>query len=203
MLAWQACCQQSLLSSLHFYFFTYKSNPCEPGVVVHAFNPSTREAEAGGFLSSRPAWSTEWVPGQPGLHRETLSRKTKPNQTKPKQNKTKSNPSGNHFDTSFAVSHFCITVPELLLRPCFLFLNTKHGASVASPCSLVLFCPLIWFFFLFLFFFCCCVLFTFFIRYLPHLHFQCYPKRPPYPPSHPPSHPLPLFGPGVPLYWGI
>jgi hypothetical protein len=31
------------------------------------------EAEAGGFLSSRPAWSTAWVPGQPGLHRETLS----------------------------------------------------------------------------------------------------------------------------------
>jgi hypothetical protein len=45
-----------------------------PGVVVHAFNPSTWEAEAGEFLSSRPAWSTEWVPGQPGLHRETLSR---------------------------------------------------------------------------------------------------------------------------------
>jgi hypothetical protein len=35
----------------------------KPGVVAHAFNPSTREAEAGGFLSSRPAWSTEWVPG--------------------------------------------------------------------------------------------------------------------------------------------
>jgi hypothetical protein len=28
-------------------------------VVVHAFNPRTWEAEAGGFLSSRPAWSTE------------------------------------------------------------------------------------------------------------------------------------------------
>jgi hypothetical protein len=28
-------------------------------VVVHAFNLSTWEAEAGGFLSSRPAWSTE------------------------------------------------------------------------------------------------------------------------------------------------
>jgi hypothetical protein len=25
-----------------------------PGVVAHAFNPSTWEAEAGGFLSSRP-----------------------------------------------------------------------------------------------------------------------------------------------------
>jgi hypothetical protein len=44
-------------------------NPCrdllskkyadEPGVVAHAFNPSTREAEAVGLLSSRPAWSTE------------------------------------------------------------------------------------------------------------------------------------------------
>jgi hypothetical protein len=39
------------------------------GMVAHAFNPSTREAEAeaeaeakaeaGGFLSLRPAWSTE------------------------------------------------------------------------------------------------------------------------------------------------
>jgi hypothetical protein len=28
--------------------------------VAHAFNPSTWEAEAGGFPSSRPAWSTEW-----------------------------------------------------------------------------------------------------------------------------------------------
>jgi hypothetical protein len=34
------------------------------------------------FLSSRPAWSTEWVPGQPGLHRETLSQKTKPQTNK-------------------------------------------------------------------------------------------------------------------------
>jgi hypothetical protein len=49
-------------------------------VVAHAFNPSTWEAEAGGFLSLRPAWFTGLVPGQPGLRRETLSRK---------QNKTK------------------------------------------------------------------------------------------------------------------
>jgi hypothetical protein len=33
--------------------------PNQPGVVVHAFNPSTQEAEAGGFLSLRPAWSTK------------------------------------------------------------------------------------------------------------------------------------------------
>jgi hypothetical protein len=34
-------------------------NGALPGVVAHAFNASTREAEAGGFLSSRPAWSTK------------------------------------------------------------------------------------------------------------------------------------------------
>jgi hypothetical protein len=28
-------------------------------VVAHAFSPSTWEAEAGGFLGSRPAWSTD------------------------------------------------------------------------------------------------------------------------------------------------
>ena len=43
----------------------------------------------------------------------------------------------------------------------------------------------------------------FLIRYFPRLHFQCYPKGPPYPPTQSPTHPLPLFGPGVPLYWGI
>jgi hypothetical protein len=53
--------------------------------MVHAFNPSTREAEAGGFLSLRPAWSTERVPGQPGLYRETLSRKKKQKQKQNKQ----------------------------------------------------------------------------------------------------------------------
>jgi hypothetical protein len=46
-------------------------------VVVHAFNPSTWEAEVGRFLSLRPAWSIK-VPAQPGLYRVSK-----------KQNKTK------------------------------------------------------------------------------------------------------------------
>jgi hypothetical protein len=32
-------------------------------VVAHTFNPSTWKAEAGGFLSLRSSWPTEWVPG--------------------------------------------------------------------------------------------------------------------------------------------
>ena len=46
-------------------------------VVAHAFNSSTQEAEAGGSQSSRPAWSTEQAPEQPGPHREPLSPKRK------------------------------------------------------------------------------------------------------------------------------
>jgi hypothetical protein len=42
-------------------------------VVAHVFNPSTWKAEAGRSLSSRPPLSTEQVPGQLELHRETLS----------------------------------------------------------------------------------------------------------------------------------
>jgi hypothetical protein len=36
-----------------------KQNSRAVVVVAHAFNPSTWEAEAGRFLSSRPAWSTK------------------------------------------------------------------------------------------------------------------------------------------------
>ena len=57
--------------------FSYLKTRTLPGLVAHTFNPSTWKAEAGEFLSLRPAWSTEWVPGQPGLYRETLSKKKK------------------------------------------------------------------------------------------------------------------------------
>ena len=55
----------------------YLKKITEDGVVTHSFNPNTQEAEAGGSLSWRPAWSTEQVQGQPGLHREPLSDKNK------------------------------------------------------------------------------------------------------------------------------
>jgi len=41
--------------------------------------PALRRHRQVDVLSVRPAWSTEQVPGQLGLHKETLSPKTKPN----------------------------------------------------------------------------------------------------------------------------
>jgi hypothetical protein len=68
-------------------------------VVVHAFNPSTWEAEAGGFLSSRAAWSTERVPGQPELYRETLSQK-----------KTNKKTGSSYTETNLSTNHHQISV---------------------------------------------------------------------------------------------
>jgi hypothetical protein len=75
------------------------------GVVAHTFNPSTREAEAGGFLSSRPAWSTKRVPGQPGLYRETLSQKNQ--KQKKKKKKTLQNYSVFYLIQNISDYHFC------------------------------------------------------------------------------------------------
>jgi hypothetical protein len=48
-------------SSKFFFFFLWKKKVyLKPCVVVYIFNPSTQEAEAGGSLSSRPAWSIEF-----------------------------------------------------------------------------------------------------------------------------------------------
>jgi hypothetical protein len=58
-------------------------------VEAHAFNLSTQEAEAGGFLSLRPAWSTEQVLEQPGLHREALSQLPQTLKTERKKEKEK------------------------------------------------------------------------------------------------------------------
>lgn len=41
--------------------------------LMHTFDSSIREAEVGDLLSSRSAWSTRRVLGQPGLCRETPS----------------------------------------------------------------------------------------------------------------------------------
>jgi hypothetical protein len=72
-----------------------------PGVVAHAFDPSTWEAEAGGFLSLRPAWSTiqsEFQDSQGYTEKPCLkqtnkqtNKQTKSKSKNKKQNKTKQN----------------------------------------------------------------------------------------------------------------
>jgi hypothetical protein len=52
-----------------FKFFLFLNSQA---MVAHTFKPSTREAKVGRYLSLKPAWSAEWVSGQPRLYRETL-----------------------------------------------------------------------------------------------------------------------------------
>jgi hypothetical protein len=53
------CYAEEVAGEKEFKRIVLHESEHKPGVVAHAFNPSTREAEAGGFLSSRPAWSTK------------------------------------------------------------------------------------------------------------------------------------------------
>jgi hypothetical protein len=81
----------------------------EQGVVAHTFNPSTWEAEAGEFLSSRPAWSTKSFPGQPGLYRETLSQNNNNNNNKPKTNQPTKQTKKNREWESLSLPRVCLT----------------------------------------------------------------------------------------------
>jgi hypothetical protein len=85
--------------------------------VAHAFNPSTWEAEAGRFLSLRPAWSTKGVPGQPGLYRETLSQKTKKNKTKQNKTKNKTNQEPGGWRHGSVVKRFAVLAEDLSSVP--------------------------------------------------------------------------------------
>jgi hypothetical protein len=55
---WLGCPRVRVTSMCH-HIQHYNCTALSPGVVAHAFNPSTWEAEAGGFLSLKPAWSTK------------------------------------------------------------------------------------------------------------------------------------------------
>jgi hypothetical protein len=56
--------ERALVFEIPFFLVCQSDLKCRftPGVVAHAFNPSTREAEAGGFLSSRTARTTQRNP---------------------------------------------------------------------------------------------------------------------------------------------
>jgi hypothetical protein len=69
-----------------FFFFFGQFKYCNSilGVVAHTIKPSTREAETGGSLSLRLAWSTKQeFQDRQGYIQRNPDWKTKPNQTKP------------------------------------------------------------------------------------------------------------------------
>ena len=65
--------RSSVLGAGRYSAYYQKSN-ISWVVVAYAFNTNPQGAEVGISLSLRPAQSTEQVPGQPGLHRDTLLR---------------------------------------------------------------------------------------------------------------------------------
>jgi hypothetical protein len=65
----------SIIKNCIMLYHLFKLFNLSQAVVAHAFNPSTWESEAGGFLNLRPDWSTEWVPGQLRLYWENLSQR--------------------------------------------------------------------------------------------------------------------------------
>jgi hypothetical protein len=52
-------CMSSFVILMQGMSYSIKTSFVSRAVVAHAFNPSTWEAEAGRFLSSRLAWSTK------------------------------------------------------------------------------------------------------------------------------------------------
>ena len=127
-------------------------------LVVHAFNNSTWEAKAARFVSSKPAWTSQWAPGQPGLHREAclgkrnLSQKKKVSNEHPFPTSEFSRPFKNLFYYYLCVcllvffvhacAHVCMHVlwyikvrgqlsgVGSLLLPCEFWLGTRGVRSV-------------------------------------------------------------------------
>jgi hypothetical protein len=95
-------------------------------MVAHTFNSSTWEAEAGGFLSSRPAWSTESVPGQPRLlQRNPVSKNNNNNNNNNKTQKTKNKQTQNNEFMIFAGKW--MDLENIILSEITQALKNTHG----------------------------------------------------------------------------
>lgn len=73
-------CYLKILTDSRYNVSSFEISPGGVAAAGHSFNPSGWEAETGGYLSLRIAWSTEPIPGQPWLHGETLSQQNKEKQ---------------------------------------------------------------------------------------------------------------------------
>jgi hypothetical protein len=93
-------------------------------VVSHAFNPRTRRAEGReSFELERAAWSTEAVPGQPGLPRETLTSKTK------QTNKQKPGVEAHTFNCTTGEAEAGESRPEFKARLVYIMNSSMGGGG--------------------------------------------------------------------------
>jgi hypothetical protein len=70
------------LSIIRARTFQAVETECSQAVVAHAFNPSTREAEAGRFLSSRSGLQSEFQDSQGYKEKPCLKKQTNKQSTK-------------------------------------------------------------------------------------------------------------------------
>ena len=96
-------------------------------VVAHAFNTSTPEAEAAGwiFMSSRPLWSTELVPGLLYTEKSCLEKQTK-----------KRKPAESYLSNMDAQEFVITTLESTILR--WLSVLLIYNPSSPTPCEQIL-----------------------------------------------------------------
>jgi hypothetical protein len=106
----------------------FSLNTHDPGwaVVVHAFNLSTQEAEAGGFLSSRLDWYTAYI------QRNPVSKKPKKNKKQKTKNKNKNKNQKTKTKNK--------TTPRTLTTHPIYVLENKHFSESHYPAFLFQYC---------------------------------------------------------------
>jgi hypothetical protein len=102
-------------------------------VVAYTVNSSTWEAEASGSLWVWGQPGTEQVPGQPGLHRETLSQKSKTKQKNPYFIFLRNSFSVNHIEQMLDILWCYILL--CLIRVLWFFIEYCLSCIVLNICT--------------------------------------------------------------------
>lgn len=99
-------------------------------LVAQAFISSTQEAREGGFLSLMPTGSKERVPGQPGVHRETMSQKhherKKVGKEKGKEGRKEGDREGGREGGKSKIILFVVTQPQKNKCHIFCLMGSSH-----------------------------------------------------------------------------
>lgn len=102
-------------------------------MLTHTFNPSTHEAEADKSMSLKPAWFTEHVSGQPGLHTQHTQNLSQKKKRKKGRRKKEYFIRASRKETRTAVINICIQFPPIKLMVLFLLgLRPRQNCRVTQ-----------------------------------------------------------------------